>query len=100
MRETWYVLEDGTAVDPAECASDEKGRLTHRSGAKIAMRFPDCPMSKSVDPKAERAKAAVAKNAAETTADPNRAATSPEDREMKAEEPKKAGYKTRAVRAN
>jgi len=49
MRATWYVLEDGTAVDPIECAPDETGALTLKSGAKVAMRSPDCPMSTGVD---------------------------------------------------
>lgn len=49
MRATWYVLEDGKVADPNECTSDEKGALTHKSGVKVAMRFPDCPMSRGVD---------------------------------------------------
>ena len=49
MRATWYVLEDGTAVDPIECAPDEGGVLTHSSGAKVKMRSFDCPMSTGVD---------------------------------------------------
>lgn len=50
MRATWYVLEDGTAVDPAECSPDDKGvALTHKSGAKVAMRNFDMPMSRGVD---------------------------------------------------
>lgn len=53
MRETWYVLEDGKVVDPRECAVDDKGALAHVSGVRVAMRFSDCPMSRSVDPKAE-----------------------------------------------
>jgi hypothetical protein len=49
MRATWYVLEDGTAVDPNECTADEKGNLlTHQSG-DVAMRAPGVPMSRGVD---------------------------------------------------
>lgn len=48
MRATWYVTEDGNTVDPAEC-SRKNGVLTHSSGAKIAMRRPDCPRSRGVD---------------------------------------------------
>jgi hypothetical protein len=49
MRATWYVLEDGTAVDPSECTADEMGNvLTHKSG-KVAMRAPGVPMSRGVD---------------------------------------------------
>lgn len=49
MRQTWFLLEDGTAVDPNECAPDEAGALVHQSGAKVAMRSHDCPMSTGVD---------------------------------------------------
>jgi hypothetical protein len=55
MRETWYVLEDGRAVDPAEVAPAEGGRLVHTSGALVAMRG-DVPSSRSIDPEQERAK--------------------------------------------
>lgn len=48
MIATWYVTEAGDAVDPAECARKD-GVLVHKSGAKIEMRFPDCPRSRSVD---------------------------------------------------
>lgn len=48
MRETWYVLEDGNVADPNECSSDDKGVLTHKSGAKVAMRG-DVPSSRGVD---------------------------------------------------
>lgn len=48
MRATWYVLEDGTAVDPNEC-NTVGGVLTHKSGKPVAMRSHDCPMSTGVD---------------------------------------------------
>ncbi len=47
MRATWYVLEDGTTVDPSEC-SRKGGVLTHKNGI-VAMRRPDCPRSIGVD---------------------------------------------------
>ncbi len=82
--ETWLVLEDGTAVDPNECASDESGALVHKSGARVAMRFADCPMSRSVDPDAER----------------ESAKKKPAGREMKTGGEKKPGYETRESKAN
>lgn len=75
MQATWYVLEDGTAVDPAEVAPDKKGALRHKSGAAIAMRG-DVPQSRGVDPDEERAKAA------------------PRARDMRSEEPRQP-YRTR-----
>lgn len=88
MRETWYVLEDGNVVDPAECSTDDKGVISHASGVKVAMRMPDCPMSRSVDVDAERAKAEAAKLAAEAAA-----------KDIKPEKPK-GGYKTRDVKSS
>jgi len=85
--ETWYELEDGRVVDPNECVSDAKGVLTHSSGAKVAMRFPDCPMSRSVDADRERAKAARA--AAKDM--------KPEDTAPAAPKP---GYRTRESKAD
>ncbi len=50
MRATWYVLEDGTAVDPAECSINADGYgVTHESGALVAMMAPDCPKTTGVD---------------------------------------------------
>jgi hypothetical protein len=46
---TWYIAETGDPVDPAECVSVD-GVLTHKSGVRIAMRFPDCPQSRSIYP--------------------------------------------------
>lgn len=48
--ETRYVLEDGSLVDPAEVSTREDGRLVHASGALVALRRPDCPMARRVDP--------------------------------------------------
>lgn len=47
MRETWYVLEDGTAVHPSEVAADKNGALAHKKGL-VAMRG-DTPRSRGVD---------------------------------------------------
>lgn len=56
MRETWYVLENGQAANPAEVAPDAKGVLRHKSGIAVAMRG-DAPHSTGVDPdKAEPVK--------------------------------------------
>ena len=74
MRETWYVLEDGSVADQADVYHDGT-RLRHKGGVAVAMRG-DVPSSRSVDPEAERAKA-------------------------QPEEPKaKRGYKTREARAD
>lgn len=35
---TWYVTEDGQAVDPGQCAPDDAGVLRHSSGVAVAMR--------------------------------------------------------------
>lgn len=85
MRETWYVLEDGTAVDPGE-VGHVGGVLRHKGGAAVAMRG-DVHRSRSVDPEAERAKAKA------------EAASKAKAREMRPEpaavEPAAPGYKTR-----
>lgn len=57
MRETWYVLENGQAANPAEVQPDEKGVLRHKSGVAVAMRG-QVPSSIGVDVEAELAKAA------------------------------------------
>lgn len=48
MRETWYVLDDGTAVDPREVSTEPSGALRHASGAFVAI-GPHGPRSRSVD---------------------------------------------------
>jgi hypothetical protein len=74
MFEAWFVLEDGTAVDPAEVTYKD-GRLVHANGF-VAMRAPDLPWSRGVDADEERSRYKT--------------------REMKPEAPKR-GYKTRKV---
>lgn len=54
MRETWYVMEDGSLSDPADVVTREDGRLMRGDGALVAMRG-DVPSSRSVDPELERA---------------------------------------------
>lgn len=57
MRETWYVLEDGSVADPRDVVPDEAGVLRHsKSGVAVAMRG-DAHSSRGVDPEEERAKA-------------------------------------------
>lgn len=83
MRETWYVLEDGSVADPALIVSDDHGRLSHEDGRKVAY-GPHGPRSRGVDdPESERAKGAAPKRESPRLA----------DREMKPEAGK--GYKTR-----
>jgi hypothetical protein len=38
MSATWYVLEDGSVVDPNDCAPDDKGVMRHASGVAVATR--------------------------------------------------------------
>lgn len=48
MRETWYVLDDGSAADPNEVAPDEAGVLRHKDGRAVAL-GPYGPRSRGVD---------------------------------------------------
>jgi len=57
MRETWYVLEDGTYADPNDVAPDDMSVLRHKSGVAVAMRG-QVPSTRSVDPDEERARLA------------------------------------------
>ncbi len=36
MRETWYVLEDGTPANPNEVAPDDKGRIAATRAAPLS----------------------------------------------------------------
>lgn len=47
MRETWYVLEDGTFADPNDVGHDEFGALRHKDGVAVAMKR-DCAHSRSM----------------------------------------------------
>lgn len=48
MRETWYVLADGTAADPALIRTGDDGRLVHEDGRAVAY-GPHGPKSTGVD---------------------------------------------------
>lgn len=78
MRETWYVLEDGTYADPAEVTPDKTGKLKNKAGVAVAMRGA-VPSTRSVDPDEERGK--------------------PKGKELKPGAPKPA-YKTRESKAD
>jgi hypothetical protein len=115
MRETWYVLEDGAVVDPADVAPDQTGRLIHKSGVAVAMRGP-VPHSRSVDPNEERGKA-KAKAAARADGKGKAGNQEPQSQTTANDEPKDtqsdgkptlldmkpeeqgAGYKTRDTKA-
>jgi hypothetical protein len=87
MRETWYLLEDGSVADPREVSPDAAGKLRHKNGVYVAMRG-DAYSSRGVDPEAERA---TAKSKAK--ADPQ-----PKNKEEKPEA-QRGGYRTRESRA-
>jgi len=107
MRETWYVLDDGSAVDPREVVRSADGRLGDRNGVAVAMRG-DVPMSRGVDPDEERAKAELAKQKRETPPIKKEEKAAPETtvveetpektKAVEAEKPK-GGYKTRETKA-
>lgn len=82
MRETWYLLEDGTPVNPAEVAPNDKGALMHKSGSPVAIGAHGNPKSRSVDVEEEMAKR-----------------KKPATRELTADKPK-AGYQTRESKAD
>lgn len=80
MRATWYVLENGSVVDPSECSADEKGlNLTHKSGVKVAMKG-EVPHSRGVDIVPDGA--------------------GHEAKDLKPAKPPKGGYKTRDSKAD
>jgi len=54
-QETWYLLENGSAVHPQEVIMSEDGVLKHKDGMKVAMRSAGVPSTKSVYPEQERA---------------------------------------------
>lgn len=96
MTETWYVLADGSAGDPREITPGKDGRLEHKDGRKVAYAAHG-PRSRSVDPEAERAKAAPKPKAPAPKADEPKAKPT-ETRDLKADEPKR-GYATRESKA-
>lgn len=68
MRETWYVLEDGSFADPAECALDDAGVMRHKSGAAVATRG-DVLSSRGMDPHEIEAARAASASPAQKMAD-------------------------------
>lgn len=92
MKETWYVMEDGTPGDPREIRPDSEGVLRHKDGRAVAY-APHGPRSRSVDPSAMRAKAP----SRDMTADDDKPAS--DDREMKPTTNSGKGYRTRGTKA-
>lgn len=91
---TWYVLDDGSAADPADIVTGNDGKLASKDGRKVAYREDGVtPRSRGVDPDAERAK----KAAPPPKVDPKAPATV--TRDLKADTPK-GGYKTRESKAD
>lgn len=103
MRETWYVLEDGTAVPPSEVAPNEDGKLAHKGGL-VAMRADgETHRSRGVDvdePKSPKAAAdkAAADKAAEAARTPPKRTTEMRPAPAPKPQAKKPGYKTRKAR--
>lgn len=98
MRATWYVLEDGTAVDPNEVV-DLDGVLTHKGGAPVALRGPGWPKSTGVDVD-EAGKALFGgKGDHDGNGSTGGAAQTPaaKPKDMRAQQPKQ-GYKTRQTK--
>lgn len=48
-RETWYVLEDGSAVHPSEVSMSDDGRLAHKFGLVAIRPDGETPLSRGVD---------------------------------------------------
>ncbi len=100
MRETWYVLEDGTAVHPSEVAPNEVGALAHKSGL-VAMRGDgETPRSVGVDVDDTGSRPFGGKgyhdgNGSAGGAKVPAAAAKPKD--VRAQQPKQ-GYKTRQTK--
>lgn len=100
MRETWYVLEDDSPGNPAECSLGEDGIFRHKDGLAVKMRSADCPMSRGVDldPHGKLPSLAVPPKEKEAPAAKDR-----EVKPEKAAKPAKSGkpgtYKTRETQA-
>ncbi len=92
MRATWYVLEDGNAADPNECAPDKAGVLRNKSGVAVAMRG-EVPHSRGVDLDPDGKGPSKAAPANPKPAPKAKVANSPANRELKAKGAKK--YETR-----
>lgn len=67
MRETWYVMEDGSAGDPRDVRPGEDGRLRHSDGRSVAYRSDGVtPRSRGVDVGAAPLKASPSPGGEET----------------------------------
>ena len=88
MRDTWYVLEDGTSADPRQVAFDDKGMLRDKSGKAVAIGAHGNPRSRGVDVDENGRLISAEKKVAEKQPDPK-------DRQVKATKENDAGYKTR-----
>lgn len=116
MKDTWYVMTDGSVGDPAEISPDKDGVLTHKDGRKVAY-APHGPRSRSVDttsaPKRKPfggkgdhdgdGRPGGAKRPVEPVAEADDISSPAESlseaRDMTAEKPKR-GYKTRESKAD
>lgn len=96
-RETWYVLEDGTAADPREVAPDPAGVLRHSGGVAVQMRG-DVPRSRGVDPDEERSRGGAKAPNVKAPATDKPPAAKPAAKDMTAAKPK-GGYRTRETKA-
>lgn len=89
--DTWYVLEDGTTVDPNEVAPDKDGVLRHKDGVAVAMRS-GVPHTRGVDIEkayGHKSKKPSDGDAADKTAPPKKG------RQMKAGDDEGGNYETR-----
>lgn len=101
MRETWYVLEDGTSADPNEVAPDDAGVLRHKDGLAVAV-GPHGHLSRGVNVEDERARAIrageISPNSAREMAGLPAIEAPSDTKDMQAEKPRRA-YKRRDVTA-
>lgn len=93
MRETWYVLEDGSSANPNEVAPDERGVLRHKDGMAVAIGAHGNHRSRGVDVDEDgRLISSSEKKPAEEKTDKKPSGT---NRQMKAGKDSAAEYKTR-----
>jgi hypothetical protein len=92
--ETWYISEDGTALDPREVAPGKDGMLVHKDGRKVAY-APHGPRSRSVDPRKE-ARNTKPDKLTEAVTPESKAALLPETKDMKPADENRS-YATREI---
>ncbi len=112
MRETWYVMEDGTVGDPREIREHADGVLRHEDGRAVAYASHG-PRSRGVDVESVRSKPAPARDPLDHDGDGRKGGSLPSsaremvagedtpassDREMKPSGNGK-GYRTRGGKA-